>query len=94
MLDALKGLTGGSKARKQAEDFQALIAAAKEERGVLNIPLSPPRRWRQGAASYCIQELTPRARMDSKRPCPHRQDRKGLHLRVGTRHCRAETPAI
>ena len=40
MLDALKGLTGGGKAQKQAEDFQALITTAKEERSALNAMLA------------------------------------------------------
>jgi hypothetical protein len=41
MLDALKSLTGGSKAaQKQADEFQTLIAAAKEERGALNTMLT------------------------------------------------------
>ena len=41
MLDTLKGLTGGGKAaQKQAEDFQALIATAKEERSALNAMLA------------------------------------------------------
>lgn len=40
MLDALKGLTGGGKAQKQAEDFQTLIATAKEERSALNAMLA------------------------------------------------------
>ena len=40
MLDALKGLTGSGKAQKQAEDFQALIASAKEERSSLNAMLA------------------------------------------------------
>ena len=32
MFDALKGLTGGNKvAQKQADEFQALIAAAKRK---------------------------------------------------------------
>ena len=38
MLDAFKGLTGGGgKAQKQADDFQALITTAKEERRALNV---------------------------------------------------------
>ena len=37
MLDALKGLAGGGKTQKQAEDFQALITTAKEERRALNV---------------------------------------------------------
>ena len=40
MLDALKKLTGGSRTEKQAEDFQALIASAKEERSALNAMLA------------------------------------------------------
>ena len=41
MLDALlKKLTGGSRTEKQAEDFQALILAAKEERSALNAMLA------------------------------------------------------
>ncbi len=41
MLDAFKTLTGGSnKGQKQAEDLQALIAAAKEERGALSAMLT------------------------------------------------------
>ncbi|MSO83634.1 MAG: hypothetical protein EXQ53_10125 [Acidobacteria bacterium] len=40
MPDALKGFTGGGKAQKQAEDFQALIASAKEERSALNAMLA------------------------------------------------------
>ncbi len=40
MLDALKGLTGSGKTQKQAEDFQTLIASAKEERSALNAMLA------------------------------------------------------
>ena len=40
MLDALKKLTGGSRTEKQAEDFQALILEAKEERSALNAMLA------------------------------------------------------
>ena len=41
MLDALKGLTGGNKAaQKQADEFQTLIAAAREERSALNTMLT------------------------------------------------------
>jgi len=40
MLDALKGLTGGGKTQKQAEEFQNLIAAAREERSALNTMLT------------------------------------------------------
>ena len=39
MLDAFKGLTAG-KAQKQTEDLQALIVAAKEERGALSAMLT------------------------------------------------------
>ena len=35
MLDALKNLTGGSRTKKQAADFAALILAAKEEQSAL-----------------------------------------------------------
>ena len=41
MLDALKSLAGGGKAaQKQAEDLEALIAKAKEERGALSAMLT------------------------------------------------------
>src|SRR5690348_16056094 len=41
MLDALKGLAGGGKAaQKQAEELEALIAKAKEERGALSAMLT------------------------------------------------------
>ena len=36
MLDAIKGLAGGGKAQKQAEELEALIAAAREERRALD----------------------------------------------------------
>ena len=39
MLDALKGLTGG-RSQKQVEEFQTLIAAAREERSALNTMLT------------------------------------------------------
>src|SRR5688572_15734277 len=41
MLDALKSLAGGGKAaQKQAEDLEALIAKAKEERSALSAMLT------------------------------------------------------
>ena len=40
MLDALKNLTGGSRTKKQAADFEALILAAKEEQSALNAMLA------------------------------------------------------
>jgi DNA repair ATPase RecN len=41
MLDAIKGLTGNSKAQKQqSDDLQSLIAAAKEERSALSTMLT------------------------------------------------------
>src|SRR5689334_7041600 len=41
MLDALKGLAGGGKAaQKQAEELEALIAQAKEERSALSAMLT------------------------------------------------------
>ena len=36
MLDAIKGLAGGGKAKKQAEELEALIATAREERRALD----------------------------------------------------------
>ena len=36
MLDAIRGLAGGGKAQKQAEELEALIATARKERGALN----------------------------------------------------------
>ena len=40
MLDALKNLTGGSRTKKQAADFEALILAAKEEQSALDALLA------------------------------------------------------
>ena len=40
MLDALKNLTGGSRTKKQAADFEALILAAKEEQSALDAMLA------------------------------------------------------
>ena len=40
MLDALKGLTGGGKAQKQAEELAALIQTAREERSALSAMLT------------------------------------------------------
>ena len=40
MLDALKNLTGSSRTAKQAEDFEALILQAKEERSALSAMLA------------------------------------------------------
>ena len=40
MLDSLKGLAGGGKARQQSEDLQSLITAAKEERSALSAMLT------------------------------------------------------
>ena len=40
MLDALKGLAGGGKNQKQADEFQSLIATAREERSALNTMLT------------------------------------------------------
>ena len=36
MLDAIKGLAGAGKAQKRAEELEALIATAREERGALS----------------------------------------------------------
>ena len=63
MLDALKGLTGSGKAQKQAEDFQALIASAKEERSALNamlaqIALRSPRLSQVGKTLEQLDEKT------------------------------------
>ena len=63
MLDALKGLTGSGKAQKQAEDFQALIASAKEERSALNamlaqIVLRSPRLSQVGKTLEQLDEKT------------------------------------
>ena len=40
MLDAIKGLTGGGKAQKQAEELTALIQTAREERSALTAILA------------------------------------------------------
>ena len=40
MLDALKNLTGASRTKKQAADFEALILAAKKEQSALNALLA------------------------------------------------------
>ena len=39
MLDAIKGLAGGGKPQKRAEELEALIATAREERGALSTML-------------------------------------------------------
>ncbi len=40
MLNALKNLMGGSRTKKQAADFEALILAAKEEQSALDAMLA------------------------------------------------------
>ncbi|MBM3777223.1 MAG: hypothetical protein FJW23_03145 [Acidimicrobiia bacterium] len=40
MLDALKGLSGGTRSQKQKDDLEELIARAREERSALSTMLT------------------------------------------------------
>jgi chromosome segregation ATPase len=63
MLDALKDLTGGGKAKKQHEELQALVAAAREERAALGTMLTQftTRSTKLAETSKALEQLESKA---------------------------------